>query len=74
MKNRERLLRQNEYDLLIGLQAAIGSGLCQCVIEALTAKEYTCPDDKVCMLSTCEKCIQEWLNKESERNDSERTR
>lgn len=68
MTNRERyILRQNEYDLLIGLQAAIGSGLCQCVIEALTAKEYPCPDDKVCMLSTCEKCIQEWLNKESER-------
>jgi len=74
MKNREHLLRQNEYDLLIGLQAAISSGLCQCVIEALTAKEYKCPDDKVCMLSTCEACIQEWLNKESERNDSKRTR
>lgn len=68
MTNRERyILRGNEYDLLIGLQAAIGSGLCQCVIEALTAKEYPCPDDKVCMLSTCEACIQEWLNKESER-------
>lgn len=74
MKNREHLLRQNEYDLLIGLQAAIGSGLCQCVIEALTAKEYPCPDDKVCMLSTCEACIQEWLNKESEKHGSKNPR
>lgn len=64
MTNRERyILRVNEYDLLIGLQAAIGSGLC--VIEALTAKEYPCPDDKVCMLSTCEACIQKFLNEES---------
>ena len=65
MTNREKyILQRNEYDMLIGIQVAIGSGLCQCVIEALTAKDYPCSDDKVCMLSTCEECIQNWLNEE----------
>ena len=65
MTNRERyILRQNEYDLLIGIQAAIGSGLCQCVIEALTVKDYPCPDDKMCTLDTCRECVQRWLNEE----------
>ena len=67
MKNRDKyILQRNEYDMLTAMQVAIGSGLCQCVIEALTAKEYHCPDDKCCMLSTCMECIQEWLNKEAD--------
>ena len=66
MKNRDRyILKVNEYDLCCRLQVAFGSGLCQCVIEALTGKEHYCPNDKVCMLDTCEACIHEWLNKES---------
>ena len=65
MKNRDKyILKVNEADMLIVLQAAFGSGLCQCVIEALTGKEYPCPDDKVCMLDTCKECIHQWLNKE----------
>lgn len=64
MTNRERyILRVNEYDMLVKIQAVMAG----CVIEALTAKEYTCPDDKCCMLSTCMECIQKWLNEESER-------
>jgi len=71
MKNRERyILRQNEYDLLVKIQAVMAG----CVLEALTGKDYPCPDDKVCMLSTCMECIQKWLNEESETNDSKRTR
>ena len=67
MRNRDRyILQRNEYDMLCDLQAAISSGRCQCVIEALTAKEYPCPNDKCCMLSTCMECIQEWLNKEAD--------
>lgn len=62
MTNRERyILRVNEYDMLVKIQAVMAG----CVIEALTAKEYKCPDDKVCMLSTCEECIQKFLNEES---------
>ena len=67
MTNREKyILQRNEFDMLIGIQAALGRGLCQCVIEALTAKDYPCPDDKVCMLDACEECIQNWLNEEVE--------
>ena len=63
MTNRERyILNRNEYDMLIGLHAALGSGLCQCVIEAITAKDYYCPDDKVCTIEACKECIQKWLN------------
>ena len=66
MKNRDRyLLKVNEYDLLCRLQVAFGSGLCQCVIEALTGKQYRCPDDKICMLDTCRECIQRWLNEQN---------
>ena len=66
MKNRDRyILKVNEYDLATRLQAAFGSGLCFCVIEALMGKDYPCPDDKVCMLETCKACIQKWLNEES---------
>lgn len=65
MRNRDKyILQRNEYDMLVAMQAAIGSGLCQCVIEALTAKEYPCPEDKCCMLSTCMDCIEKWLNEE----------
>ena len=66
MKNRDRyILKVNECDLLCNLQAAFCSGLCQCVIEALTGKQYPCPDDKICMLDTCRECIQRWLNEQN---------
>lgn len=66
MKNRDKyILKKSEYDMLCDMQAAFGSGLCQCVIEALTGKDYPCPDDKVCMFDTCKECIQRWLNAES---------
>ena len=65
MKNRDRyILKVNEFDLATRLQVAFGGGLCFCVIEALTGKDYHCPDDKVCMLETCKACIQKWLNEE----------
>ena len=62
MKNRDRfLLHRNEYDVLIGIQAAIASGICGCVIEALIGKEYDC---KGKTLEDCAFCIQLWLNSE----------
>lgn len=67
MTNRNKyILQANEYDMLIGLQAAIGSGMCQCVIEALIGRTYLCPEDRRCTLDTCKECIQEWLNEETE--------
>ena len=66
MKNRDRyILKRNEYDLLVALQVAFGSGLCYCVIEAVTGKSHYCPDNKVCMLDTCKECLQKWLNEDS---------
>lgn len=67
MKNRDKyILQRNEYDMLLTIQAAFGYGMCQCVIEALTGREYPCENDKCCMLSTCEECIRQWLNKEED--------
>ena len=66
MKNRDKYINKvNEYDMLVKLQVAFGSGCCYCVIEALTGKDYYCPDNKICMLSTCEECLQKWLNDEA---------
>lgn len=65
MTNREKyILKRNECDMLVQIQAAIASQPYLCVIETLTGKDYPCPDDKVCMLDTCEECIQKWLNDE----------
>ena len=66
MKNRDKyILKVNEADMLIKMQATIGSGYCQCVIDALIGKKYPCPDDKVCTLDTCKECIQKFLNAET---------
>lgn len=63
MKNRDRyILQVNEYDLLAKIQATMLSNDC-CVIEALTG--VGCPEDRCCMLSTCQACIQAWLNKDA---------
>ena len=62
MKNRDRyLLHRNEYDVLCAIQAAIASGICGCVIEAVTGKEYDC---KGKTHEDCNFCIQLWLNSE----------
>lgn len=70
MKNRERyILNVNEYDMLIKIQATMLTNDC-CVIEALT--DVGCPEDRCCMLSTCETCIQKWLNEEDKNNGNVR--
>ena len=66
MKNRDRyILQRNEYDMLLALQTAISTGLCQCVIEALTGKEQMCDTGRV-SLDTCEYCIRYWLNEDKD--------
>ena len=62
MKNRDKyILKVNEYDMLIKIQATMLSHNC-CVIEALAG--ISCPNEKMCMLSNCRQCIQKWLNEE----------
>ena len=62
MKNRDRyILKVNEYDMLIKIQATMLSHNC-CVIEALAG--ISCPNEKMCMLDTCKECIQKFLNDE----------
>lgn len=61
MKNHEKYIQKvNDLDMLVKIQAVMAG----CVIEALTGKDYPCPDDKCCMLSTCKGCIQKWLNED----------
>ena len=68
MKNRDKyILKVNEFDLCCNLQAAFGSGLCNCVIEALTGKDYHCSwyvDCDKTAYERCCRCIQKWLNEE----------
>ena len=62
MKNRDRyILKVNEYDMLIKIQATMLSHNC-CVIEALAG--INCKHEKVCALDTCKECLRAWLNKE----------
>lgn len=68
MKNRDRyILKVNEYDMLVKIQANIIDGGCCCIIEALTGGIYPCKNDKMCMLDTCKECIQKWLNEEDKK-------
>lgn len=60
MTNREKLLNTNIYDLLLSLNKELTqiSHYETCVLEALE-KKYI-----VCEYSNCDKCIQNYLNKE----------
>lgn len=66
MKNRDRyILKVNEHDMLMKIQANIIDGDCCCIIDALTGDIYPSEDGKRCTLDACKECIQKWLNKES---------
>jgi hypothetical protein len=63
MKNRDKYINKvNECDMLVKIQATMLSYNC-CVIEALAG--ISCQDSKICSLSTCQSCIQAWLNKDA---------
>lgn len=57
MTNRERLIKTNEYDLLIRMQKCLLESNCNCILDTLSDKYVACK-------SSCEKCIREWLNEE----------
>ena len=66
MTNRDRyILKANEYDMLVKIQANIIGGDCRCIIDALTEDTYLGEDGKMCTFDTCKECIQKWLNEES---------
>ena len=65
MKNRDRyILKRNEYDMLMEIQAALAHGE-KCVVDAITRKERDCANYIKQDLEVCSKCIQAWLNEES---------
>lgn len=62
MKNRDRyIIKQNEADMLYRIQAAMSTGLCSCIIEAIEGKDRECKGKK---LEDCWLCIRLWLNEE----------
>lgn len=58
MKNYEKILNTNLYDLLISINDRIEGK--QCVIDILSSKNI---DDSKC-IANCSSCVQEWLNAE----------
>ena len=55
MTNRDKILKMNEFDLLMKV-----NNVNRCVIDALGKK---CEAYERCkQFDTCEKCIQTWLN------------
>lgn len=59
MKNRERLLRTNKYDLLLRIQSNLNKSEdpSLCVLDMISGHRVECKPP-------CKNCIQEWLNEE----------
>ena len=78
--NRERyILKRDEYDLMMQISDNIQSDGIFCAIRAVSGKRKHCDfdvvkdiDENVVLLKVlnakrnCERCIQQWLNEESE--------
>lgn len=58
MKNREKILNTNLYDLLLTMNSRIESE--QCVLDLIS----TNVNDYLFCHGSCEECIQKWLNAE----------
>lgn len=63
MKNREKILNTNLYDLLVKINHRLG---CEtCIIELISDEEsLPCEEESLSYVADCDKCIQEWLNAE----------
>lgn len=62
MTNRERLLKTNEYELLLKIQYYMNSGGYDgCVLEAITGKQIS-TDECSDYMGSCAEHIQAWLN------------
>ena len=66
MKNRQKLMKTNEYDILLRMNARLESlEPSLCVLDLLEDKPVTgyCPVN----VKDCEDCISQWLNKEADK-------
>ncbi len=66
MKNRQKLLKANEYDVLLKMNTRLllfESSLC--VLDLLGDKPVT--GDCLVNVKDCEDCISQWLNKEADK-------
>lgn len=60
MTNRERLSKMDIYDLLSLMHDTLAVRKTACILE-LIDKKFKCQSSG----GTCEKCMQEWLNRDS---------
>lgn len=58
MTNRERLIKTNEYDLLVKIQKCLHESICRCILDTISDKYVACKS------SSCEECLKKWLNEE----------
>ena len=64
MKNREKVLNTNLYDLLVKMNNRLNCEFC--IIDLISDKE-----SPLC-IADCDECIQEWLNAEVRNNEQRR--
>ncbi len=64
MKNRQKLLKTNEYDVLLQMNKyLVNQCVDLCIIDLLENKTTDCPVN----VKDCEDCISQWLNKEADK-------
>lgn len=68
MTNYDRLLKWNEYDMLVAIQEAMIGGCC-CIVDAITGQRHPCKwydaADRA-LVDDCKECIQKWLNEKED--------
>lgn len=62
MTNGDKLMKVNLYDLLLLINSRIADYSQYCIIDAIEGRNETCPPDL-----NCEKCLQNYLIRESVR-------
>jgi hypothetical protein len=68
MKNREKIMNTNLYDLLVKINLNLDCDTC--IIELISDEEsLPCEEESLSYVADCNKCIQEWLNAESKPNE-----
>ncbi len=66
MKNREKLLKTNEYDILLQMNARLTwLKPSVCVMDLLENRSGIC--ECPVNVKDCEDCISQWLNKEADK-------
>ncbi len=67
MKNREKLMNQSMYDLLVKINAGIVGGGYDCIMDVFDNSPESvakrCGENG----ANCKKCLQSWMNEEGRR-------